>query len=99
MLEGLGVFDSYRRGWEVATTNLAAAVLLFVIQIAITIGLGIALFVPSIVMVLCFVLWPVLLLIQGAIAAYFSTLWTLAWREWTDAGVLGSMIPSEAPAM
>lgn len=28
-------------------------------------------------------MWPLLLLIQGAIAAYFSTVWTLAWREWT----------------
>ena len=38
---------------------------------------------PSIVIALCCLLWPLFLLIQGATAAYFSTLWTLTWREWT----------------
>jgi hypothetical protein len=28
-------------------------------------------------------LWPLMLLVEGAITAYFSTVWTLAWREWT----------------
>jgi len=83
MLEGRGVFASYRRGAEVLLENIGPALVLFLLQLAIGIGLGIVFFVPGMVMALCFVLWPVLLLVQGAVASYFSTLWTLAWREWT----------------
>ncbi len=83
MLEGLGVFAAYRRGWDVLLENVGPALILFLLQIAISIGLGIVLFLPNVVMTVCCVLWPVLLLVQGAMASYFSTLWTLAWREWT----------------
>jgi len=83
MLENLGVLASYRRGVEVLLENFGPALVLFLLQVAISIGLGIVLFLPGMVMALCCVLWPVLLLVQGAIASYFSTLWTLAWREWT----------------
>ena len=83
MLEGLGVFAAYRRGWDVLLENIGPALVLFLLQIVISIGLGIVLFLPNVVMTVCCVLWPVLLLVQGAMAAYFSTLWTLAWREWT----------------
>ncbi len=83
MLEDLGVFAAYRRGWDVLLDNIGPALVLFLLQIAISIGLGIVLFLPNVVMALCCVLWPVLLLVEGTIAAYFSTLWTLAWREWT----------------
>jgi len=83
MLEDLGVFASYRRGVEVLLENIGPALVLFLLQIAISIGLGIVLFLPNVVMALCCLLWPVLLLVQGAMASYFSTLWTLAWREWT----------------
>ena len=86
MLEDLGVFASYRRGVEVLLANLGPALVLFLLQVAISIGLGIVLLVPGAVMALCCLLWPVLLLVQGAIASYFSTLWTLAWREWTGLG-------------
>lgn len=34
------------------------------------------------VMALCCLLWSIPILIQGAIAAYFSTLRALGWREW-----------------
>ncbi len=83
MLEDLGVVDSYKRGWKVLTDNIGPAIVLFLIQIGITIVLGLVTIGPVVMMTLCCVLWPVLLLAQGAIAAYFSTLWTLAWREWT----------------
>ena len=83
MLEGLGVFTAYRRGWDVLLENIGPALVLFLIQIVISIGLGIVFFLPGVVMTLCCILWPVLLLVQGAMAAYFSTVWTLAWREWT----------------
>jgi len=83
MLEDAGVFAAYRRGWDVLLDNIGPALILFLLQIVISIGLGIVLLLPNVVMALCCVLWPVLLLVQGAMAAYFSTLWTLAWREWT----------------
>jgi hypothetical protein len=83
MLENMGTFASYRRGVEVLLQNVGPALVLFLLQIAISIGLGIVFFLPGVVMALCCILWPVLLLAQGAAAAYLSTVWTLAWREWT----------------
>lgn len=82
MLEGTGVMASYQRGIEVLGANLGSAVLLFLLQIALGIGVGILMFIPSILSALCCLLWPLLILIQGTVTAYFSSLWTLAWREW-----------------
>jgi len=87
MLEDLGVFGSYRRGLQVLFGNVGPALILFLIQIAISIGIAVVGFLPGILLAICCVLWPLLILIQGAIAAYFSTLWTLAWRRWT--GLIG----------
>lgn len=88
MLENMGVFDSYRRAWHVITGNLGEAVLLVVIQI----GLGILLlffgFLPGLLIALCCILWPLFLIIGGTISAYVSSLWTLAWREWTGTSTL-----------
>ena len=83
MLEDTGVLASYKRGFSVLMENLGSALVLFLIQIVVGIGIGIAMIVPGIAMALCCLLWPVLILIRGAMAAYFSTLWTLAWRRWT----------------
>jgi hypothetical protein len=85
MLEGLGTVDSYRRGIEVLMANLGNAVVLFVIQIGISIAIGLLLLLPGIIAALCFLFWPLIWLVNGAIAAYFSGLWTLAWRQWTVA--------------
>jgi hypothetical protein len=85
MIEDLGVFESYRRGLSVLFDNLGSAIVLFLIQIAVGIAIGILLFVPGLILALCCIFWPILLAIRGAIAAYFSTMWTLAWREWTVA--------------
>jgi len=83
MLEDTGVLASYKRGFSVLTENFGPVLVLFLIQIVVGIGVGIAMILPGIVMALCCLLWPVLILIRGAIAAYFSTLWMLAWRRWT----------------
>jgi hypothetical protein len=96
ILENLGVVSAYRRGGEVLLHNLGPAIILFLIQGALAILLGIGLIGPGIVMVLCFLLWPVLWLIGGAVTAYFSTLWTLAWREWT-VGQTSGLIQTELP--
>ncbi len=83
MLEGLGVIDSYRRGASVLMENLGEAIILFVLQIAISIVLMVLLFVPGLILVLCCILWPLLLVVQGAVSAVVSAIWTLAWRTWT----------------
>ena len=83
MLEQEGVFSAYKRGLDVLFGTLGPALVLFLIQVVLNIGIGLLMIVPGILMALCCVLWPVLMLIQGAIAAYFSTMWTLAWRKWT----------------
>jgi len=84
MLEDLGVVASFRRGFEVLADNLGTALILFLIQAAVSIGLFIVMIVPGFLMVLCCLLWPVLILVQGAFSAYIATLWTLAWREFVE---------------
>ena len=85
MLENLGVIDAYRRGTSVLMANLGEAIILFLLQIAIFIILGILLFIPGLILIICCCLWPLLLVVQGAISAFLSALWTLAWRTWTGA--------------
>lgn len=96
MLEDLGVIASYRRGLDVLTANLGEAIVLFLIQIAIFIILGILLFVPGIFLALCCFLWPLLLAVQGAITAAVSSVWTLAWRDWTGAPGMIEKAPKAA---
>jgi hypothetical protein len=81
MLEGCGVLAAYRRGFSVLVDNVGSALLLFLLQIAMSITLGLVLLSSA----LCCLLWPLLLVAQGAAAAYFSVMWTLAWRLWTNA--------------
>ena len=83
MLEDTGVWASYRRGGQVLGQNLGPALVLFVLQILLSIGIGLALLLPGILIALCCFLWPLLLFAQGTFAAFYSTLWTLAWNQWT----------------
>jgi hypothetical protein len=98
MLDDLGVIASYRRGFNVLLENIGPALILFLLQIVISAVLGVFMFLPGIVMVLCCILWPVLLAIQGTVASYFSTMWTLAWREWTGLGHGGEIVPETSVA-
>lgn len=82
MLEDTGVLASYRRGVQVLVGNLGPAVVLFILQVVISIAFLMLLLLPGLVVSLCCLLWPVLLLGQGLFAAYYSTLWTLAWNQW-----------------
>jgi hypothetical protein len=93
MLEDKGVFASYGRGIEVLLDNIGPAIILFLIQAAISVGIGFLMVFPGFILFLCCFLWPILWLIQGAISAYFSGLWTLAWREWTGATHVESLPP------
>jgi hypothetical protein len=90
MLEDLGVIAAYRRGFKVLADNLGSALILFLIQVAVSIGLFIFMIIPGLLMVLCCLLWPLLILVQGAFSAYMSTLWTLAWREFVGEEALVS---------
>ena len=83
MLEDMGVIDSYRRGYRVLMDNLGQAIILFLLQLALFIGLGILFFLPGLILVLCCIFWPLLLAVNGFVTAFVSGLWTLAWREWT----------------
>jgi len=83
MLEDMGVIASYQRGLNVLVQNIGPALILFLLQIAISAVLAVVLFLPGLVMVVCCILWPLLLAVKGTITGYFSTVWTLAWREWT----------------
>jgi len=91
MLEDLGVIGSYRRGFEVLGDNLGPALLLFLIQVALSVGIWVMMLIPGILIAICCLLWPLLILIEGAFSAYYSTLWTLAWREWVADEELGAV--------
>ena len=93
MLENLGVIDSYRRGTNVIRENLGEAIILFLIQIVTFIILGVLAFFPGLLVLLCCLLWPLLLVVQGAMSAFVSTLWTLAWRKWTGKSALMEETP------
>ncbi len=83
MLEDATVWTAYRRGFEVLGSNLGHAVVLFLIQVAIRIGIWLVLLLPGILIALCCFLWPIFLLIQGTFTAWYSSVWTLSWNRWT----------------
>ena len=93
MLENLGVVDSDRRGYEVLSVNLGEALMLFLLQIVLSLVLGVLLFLPGLFVLLCFCLWPLLLALQGFMTAAVSALWTLAWRTWTGKGAIVEKAP------
>ena len=96
MLEDQGVIDAYRRGANVLMENIGQAIILILLQIAIFIVLGLVLFLPGLFALLCCCLWPLLLLLQGAIEAFVSALWTLAWRTWTGQPPMVEKAPTTA---
>lgn len=98
MLEDTAVWDSYRRGWAVLSQNLGPAIVLFLIQIAISFGVGLLMLMATPLLIcLCLIIIPLVLIVNGTVAAYFSTLWTLAWRRWTGRGTRGEPVAFETP--
>jgi hypothetical protein len=83
MMEGLGVFGSYLKGSKVLSANLGAALVLLLLQMMVSIGFGILLFLSGIFFMLCCFLWPLIWVAQGGFTAFCSALWTLAWVQWT----------------
>ncbi len=82
MLEGTGVLASYQRGFKVLGENLGSAVIIFLLQVAISIAVGVMMLIPGLLAAVCCLLWPILVLVQAAVVSFVSVLWTLAWREW-----------------
>jgi hypothetical protein len=98
MLEDQGVIDSYRRAWEVMSQNLGEVIIIFLIQLAINIGIGILMIFPGCLLALCCLFWQVLLAVSGAVVTYISTMWTLAWREWTSPEPPAELVVEAAPS-
>ncbi len=94
MLEDQGVIDSYRRGTSVLMANLGEALVLILLQIVIFIVMGLLLFLPGLIALLCCCLWPLIIVFQGFVESAVSALWTLAWRSWT-----GRDMVEKTPAM
>lgn len=101
MLEDTAVWESYGRGWAVLSDNLGRAIVLFLIQIGIGLAVGLALLILSpILCLLCLIIIPVSIIVNGGLAAFFQTVWTLAWRQWTGRGngmVGGEPVMAEIP--
>jgi hypothetical protein len=96
MLENEDVFGSYGRGWAVLRENLGPAVIIFLIQIGLSLAIGLAMLIVSpLLCCLCVAGILIGLGVDGTIEAYFSTLWTLAWRQWT--GRAPAMAPAGEP--
>ncbi len=100
MLDDTDVFRSYGRGWEVLRANIGPAIVIFLIQVAIGIGVGLVMLLLSpILCLMCLVIVPLSLIVNGGVTAYFSTLWTLAWRQWTGRGAFGEPVVEAPPAV
>jgi hypothetical protein len=94
MLEDTSVFGSYGRGWEVLRGSLGQAIVILLIQVGISIVIGLATLLPG----LCCLLWPLLLLVDVAKQTYFSTLWTLGWHQWSGSGPTPKIV-EQVPAV
>ncbi len=90
MLENLGVVEAYGRAWEIVTQKTGDVALLTLIQIGIQIAWSVAMIVPSIFITFCPPLWPLLWVVGGITCAFYSIMWTLAWRNWTGSIEEGS---------
>ena len=91
VVEGKGLVDAYQRGFQVLRDHLGNAVGVYLLQVIL---LGVAQFALATPILCCFA-WP----ITGVIESYFSTVWTLAWRQWTGTvPAAASEPPSSAPS-
>lgn len=85
VLEDRGLVAAYVRGFSVLWDHIGSALVIFLLQIGISLALGLLLIVPGIVLALCFLFWPLFLIFQGFMIAFFSAVWTRAWEQWTGA--------------
>lgn len=85
LLENLSVLASYQRAARIVRDHFGAAVGLTALQLLLALAADIVLFLPNVVLTLCPLGWPLQWILNGALAAFFNTLYTLVWQEWTAA--------------
>jgi hypothetical protein len=76
------VFESLQRAWEALKVNLQPVAMLTLIQIAISLGLGLVLTVPRLVLFVSVIGWPLDWFITGCLSAWWTAVWAIAWRGW-----------------
>jgi hypothetical protein len=82
VIEELPAVESLTRAWEIIQTNTGDVILVALVQFGVNLVIGLVLIGPTLFIAFCCILWPVLWVVNGAIVGFFSTFWTLAWREW-----------------
>lgn len=85
MLDDARFFASFRRGWRIFWTNQSTSIPILFLALLIWLATTILLILPESFVSLCCILWPIMWILSGTLRSYLSTLWTLAWQEWTKA--------------
>jgi hypothetical protein len=85
LLENLNVLASYQRAARIVRDHFGAAIGLTALQLLLALAADIVLFLPNVVLTLCPLGWPLQWILNGTMAAFFNTLYTLVWQEWTAA--------------
>ncbi len=99
VLEDRRALDSFRRGWQVMRPHLASAAGLLLLQLGVGVAVGVLLRLPGMAVPagalapLACLLRPLAWLVKGGLVAFFSALWTLAWRDWAGRAGDGAQIP------
>jgi hypothetical protein len=88
MLEDTCLFASFRRGWRLFWLHQSTSIPLLFLAILIWFAATVLLIIPESFVSLCCILWPIMWILSGTLRSYLSTLWTLAWQEWTKADEL-----------
>ncbi len=84
LLEDRRPLDSFRRGWQVMHAHSGPVAGLLAVQVASGAVLSLLLSPPGVLLPVTCVLRPVRWAVTGLALAFFSTLWTLLWRAWTQ---------------
>ena len=82
ILEDRKAVDSFRRGWMVLRKHGAPFAILLGGQIAAALAVGWMLYLPRLISPVLIVLQPANWIIGGALVAWFSAMWTVAWNRW-----------------
>jgi hypothetical protein len=83
LLENLGMLASYRRAATIVRDHFGAAVGLSLLQLILALTADVVLFLPNVLLTLCPLAWPLQWFLNGMVAAFSNTLYTLVWQQWT----------------
>lgn len=96
VLENEGIISSFRRGFQIMGRNFGQALVLYIVQTLIRV-IGWLIIIIPLIFVTC-LFWPATLLVSGFVESWFSTVWTLAWRQWVGEQAPDSLAMEGAPA-